>query len=165
VTNLPALPHPDRLAEEAHLGATLATLERRIDEVGNKEVQGFTTLDTVALHRAYVAMYENLKAARKQVYFGRLDYTPDGAAPESHYLGKHGFDDGGRIVVVDWRAPVARLFSRRRPGASEYDSPDGRVSVSLQLKRQYQVQGAELVSLHDEYDTRPLQTGPRRNDL
>jgi DNA helicase-2/ATP-dependent DNA helicase PcrA len=149
------------------LSATLATLERRIDEVGHKEIQGFNTWDTVALHRAYVSMYENLVAARKQVYFGRLDYTPDGAAePETHYLGKRGFDDGGRLVVVDWRAPMARLFSRRRPGASEYLSPDGRLGVTLHLKRQYQVQGMALVSLHDEYDTRPrAEAGPARPAL
>jgi DNA helicase-2/ATP-dependent DNA helicase PcrA len=153
-------PHPDRAAEEAHLSRTLATLERRIDEVGNTQVQGFTTWDTVALHRAYVSIYQNLLAARKQVYFGRLDYTQAGApAPETYYFGKLGFESAGKIVVVDWRAPVARLFSRRRPGAAGYDSPDGHVDVTLHLKRQYQVQGPELVSLHDEYDARP-QAGP-----
>jgi DNA helicase-2/ATP-dependent DNA helicase PcrA len=148
--------HPERRAEAAHLADTLAILEARIDEVGSFKVQGFTTHDTAALHRKYVEIYTSLKSARQQVYFGRLDFTPLGAAaPESHYLGKVGFDRNSRLVVLDWRAPVGRLFSRRRPGSAAYDSPDGRLHVDLHLKRHFRIEGQFLQSLQDEYDTRP----------
>lgn len=154
-------PHPELVAELAHLDRTYAILETRIEEVGNYKVQGFTTHDTAALHRKLVETYTTLKGARKQVYFGRLDFTPaDRPGPETYYFGKIGFERNSRIVVVDWRAPVARLYSRRRPGAFHYQSPDGRVNVALHLKRHYQIEQQTLHSLHDEYDARPAAARP-----
>ncbi len=148
--------HPERNAEGEHLRETLALLEERIAEIGGWKVQGFTTHDAAALHRVLVKAHEGLVTARKQVYFGRLDFTPAGAAgPETHYLGKIGFERGGRIVVVDWRAPVARLFARRRPGEAEYESPDGTVRVRLGLKRHLDVEQQALRGVYDEYDARP----------
>ncbi|MCC6189322.1 MAG: UvrD-helicase domain-containing protein [Anaerolineales bacterium] len=148
--------HPERPAETAHLAETLAILEARIAEVGSYKVQGFTTHDTAALHRKLVEMHLALKSARQQVFFGRLDFVPDGApAAETHYLGKVGFDRNSRLIVLDWRAPVGRLFSRRRPGPGQYASPDGRLSVTLRLKRHFNIEQQSLLSLHDEFDTRP----------
>ena len=158
-TSLP--PHPEAAAERDHLDRTLAILETRIEEIGSYKVQGFSTNDTVALHRKYVAIHSALKLARKQVYFGRLDFTPSGAAgPETWYFGKIGFERNNRIVVVDWRAPVARLFSRRRPGPFHYASPDGRQDINLHLKRHFAIEQQELLTLADEYDARPAAARP-----
>ena len=153
---MPAHDHPEYSVEDAHLRATLAKLEKRIDEIGQMEPQGPTAHDTAALFKQLRAMYDNLLIAREQVYFGRLDFAADSARKaETHYIGRVGFDHGGQIVVVDWRAPLARLFSRRRPGQAEYHSPDGRVSGHLHLKRHLHVQRQALLSLHDEFDARP----------
>ncbi|MCC7360164.1 MAG: AAA family ATPase [Anaerolineales bacterium] len=153
-TPLPA--HPEAAAERAHLDRTLARLETRIEEVGSYEIQGFSANDLAALYHHVSNTYALLKLARKQVYFGRLDFTPAGASgPETWYFGKLGFEHHNRIVVVDWRAPVARLFSRRRPGPFHYASPDGRQEVNLRLKRHFAIEQADLLSLADEYDARP----------
>jgi DNA helicase-2/ATP-dependent DNA helicase PcrA len=160
--------HPETTPEDQHLRRTLDTLEQRIEEIGTWEVMGYTTLDTVALQRHMVKVYKDLVTARKQVYFGRLDVMPAGKnEPESHYIGRIGFEQRGRIVVVDWRAPLARLFSRRRPGRAQYDSPDGRLTVDLQLKRQFKIQQETLREIFDEYDSRPtsLASGATRAGL
>ena len=130
--------HPEALSEDQHLRLALQKLEQRIDEVGTWDVKGFEGHEAAALQTQLVRTYDELVTARKQVYFGRLDLVPAGkSAPETHYIGRIGFDQRGKIVVVDWRAPLARLFSRRRPGRAQYDSPDGRLTVDLQLKRQF----------------------------
>lgn len=152
--------HPDLTAETEHLRSTLAVLEARIEEVGALEPHGPTAHDTDSLIRRLKQVYDNLILARKQVYFGRLDFAPSGASDddsdgETHYLGRIGFDQNGKIIVVDWRAPVARLFSRRRPGPIHYPSPDGVVNVQLQLKRHFNIRGQSLLNLQDEFDTRP----------
>jgi DNA helicase-2/ATP-dependent DNA helicase PcrA len=153
--------HPEYAAENAHLQATLADLEARIDEVGRIEPHGPTAHDTLSLYLQLRAIYDQLKIAREQVYFGRLDFAPASShSIETHYLGRIGFDRAGQIKVVDWRAPMARLFSRRRPGRAEYQSPEGRQSGELHLKRHLRVRGSALVSLHDEYDTRPDSAAP-----
>lgn len=149
--------HPDLTTEIEHLRATLAVLEARIEEVGTLEPHGPTAHDTDSLIRRLKQVYDNLLLARKQVYFGRLDFMPaSGAEGEAHYLGRIGFDQNGKIIVVDWRAPVARLFSRRRPGPTHYPSPDGDVHVQLQLKRHFNIRAQSLRNLHDEFDTRPI---------
>ncbi len=157
MTNTAAAPlHPDQPTEQTNLRDTHATLEARIEEIGRHNLQSFNEADFMALHRHRAALWESLKAARKQVYFGRLDFTPAGApGPETYYLGKIGFEDHSRIIVMDWRAPAARLYSHRRPGAFHYQSPAGRVDVNLHLKRHYQMEQDTLVNLFDEYDSRP----------
>ena len=148
--------HPEHPLEAEHLRATLAVLEQRRDEVGNYEATGPTAYDAAMLHRHLVRIYQALGLASRQVYFGRLDLRPAGMPDrETHYLGRIGVERGGQIVVVDWRAPLARLFSRRRPGRVSYLSPDGPATVELQLKRHFQVAEERLLGLHDEYDARP----------
>jgi len=156
-----APPHPEQPAELAHLRQTLETLEVRMDEVGHYPIQAVNEADFKALMRHFTEHWESLKAARQQVYFGRLDFTPAGApGPETYYLGKIGFESHNRIIVMDWRAPAARLYSHRRPGPFHYLSPDGRVDVDLHLKRGYRIEQQVLHSLFDEYDSRPAAATP-----
>src|SRR5262245_2299686 len=97
--------HPDLATEREHLNSTLAVLEARIEEVGNIEPHGATAYDTHVLLQSLRAVYRNLILARKQVYFGRLDIAPGGHVEDQiHYLGRIGFDQNGKILVVDWRA-------------------------------------------------------------
>jgi len=148
--------HPERPLEAEHLRATLAALEQRRDEVGQYEASGPTSYDAAMLHRHLVRVYNELGIASRQVYFGRLDLRPAGkSAVESHYLGRIGVERKGKLIVVDWRAPMARLFTRRRPGRVEFVSPDGPATVELQLKRHLKVSEHDLLGLHDEYDSRP----------
>jgi DNA helicase II / ATP-dependent DNA helicase PcrA len=161
-----ALSHPEAAAERAHLDQTLSILEASIADIGSYEIQGFTAADLAALHRRFSERYVALLLARKQVYFGRLDFTPaDRPGPETYYLGKIGFESGSRIIVMDWRAPAARLFSRRRPGAFHYHSPDGRMQVDLHLKRHFRIEQNALLSLADEYDARPGVARPQASAL
>src|SRR5262245_50173182 len=160
--------HPEFAAEGQHLHETMETLAQRIEEIGSWEAWGPTTEDAAMLHRHFVKVYQDLLTAQRQVYFGRLDLLPAGKMePESHYIGRIGFEQRGKIIVADWRAPLARLFTRRRPGPIQYDSPDGRQAVDLQLKRQFKIQEDTLGELFDEYDARPgtLAAGPSRTGL
>lgn len=151
-----ALAHPEAPAEEEHLRKTLTILDGRIEFVGSIDLYGPTAHDTASLHAQMVKVYRDLELARKNVYFGRLDLQSEGAVrPEFHYIGRIGFDERGKIVVVDWRAPVARLFSRRRPGPVSFEAPEGTRHADLQLKRHVILQEETLDSIFDEYDTRP----------
>jgi DNA helicase II / ATP-dependent DNA helicase PcrA len=148
--------HPENAAEAHKLQAVLAALEARREELGQMRPKGPTAHDTASLLEKLREMYRTLQSARQQVYFGRLDFIPAGKSrAETHYIGRIGFDKDHKIVVMDWRAPAARLFSRRRPGPASYDSPDGTANVVLELKRQLVVERHDLLGLFDEYDTRP----------
>ena len=55
----------------------------------------------------------DLSSARtaSPLFFGRLDFG-DGAEPVHHVGRRHVTDDAGEPMVLDWRAPLSRLFYR-----------------------------------------------------
>ena len=72
----------------------------------------------------------NLRVAVTEPYFGRLDFQETGkesAVPL--YIGKVGVEEEetGKLLVIDWRAPIASLFYSFTGGeeAAFYESPDG----------------------------------------
>src|SRR6185295_4079921 len=94
----PAPVHPEYDAEGQHLTASLQVLENRIEYIGNYQVTGANAHDIAALHRFLVQLYQSLKSARQQVYFGRLDVTLNGGLDETHYLGRVGLEQDNQIV-------------------------------------------------------------------
>ncbi|CAH1196259.1 DNA helicase IV [Paenibacillus allorhizoplanae] len=99
----------------------------------------------------------NLTKAIDEPYFGRLDFEETGTgSPSPLYIGKAGVEDErtGRLLVIDWRAPVASLFYSFTGGldAASYDSPDGIIDGLVYLKRNLVVRKQILQRVVDTYD-------------
>ncbi|MDR6549750.1 3'-5' exonuclease [Paenibacillus qinlingensis] len=99
----------------------------------------------------------NLSKAIDEPYFGRLDFEETGTgSPLPLYIGKAGVEDErtGRLLVIDWRAPVASLFYSFTGGldAASYDSPDGLINGLVYLKRNLVVRKQILQRVVDTYD-------------
>ena len=80
-----------------------------------------------------------LKRLVKSPYFGRIDFRERGeASAEPIYLGIASYreEDSDTFLVYDWRAPVSSLYYDYPPGPAEYETPAGKVSGELELKRQ-----------------------------
>lgn len=88
----------------------------------------------------------------QEPYFARFDFceTEDETA-EKYYIGIHTVTDplDGRIVIYDWRAPVASLYYEYEPGSAAYKAPGGEVTGDLLLKRRYVFKKGELKSFSD----------------
>lgn len=109
------------------------------------------TLDAIRQERKV-----RLAASEKEPYFGRLDFKEEGKnEPSPLYIGKSGVgeDNGHRLLVVDWRAPVSSLFYSFSGGSPEvaYDAPEGPVSGTVHLKRNLLVREGELQRVVDSY--------------
>ncbi|MCM1046599.1 MAG: hypothetical protein NC417_13930 [Candidatus Gastranaerophilales bacterium] len=92
------------------------------------------------------------KAALRQPYFGRIDYSEalkDGE--ERIYIGKHGvFKNRTEVVIVDWRAPVSSVYYENELGEGAYRLPDGTlIEIDLKQKRTYDVQEGKLQGFYD----------------
>ncbi|MBX6383112.1 MAG: AAA family ATPase [Microbispora sp.] len=75
------------------------------------------------------------------LFFGRLDHTARDDLPSTVYVGRrHVHDEGGRPLVIDWRAPVSRAFYQASPA-----DPMG-----VALRRRFGYQGGELTAYEDE---------------
>ena len=58
-------------------------------------------------YHGLVERLDELRVAELGLVFGRLDMV----GGECRYVGRVGLvDDGGRVLLVDWRAPMARPF-------------------------------------------------------
>lgn len=157
--------HPQAAQEQQHLTETLAIISSEIQKleaethVGAEEdrtvvvPQGLDSDEQVAMNllRAKVDMLHSLARSRRQAYFARLDFTPAGQPPQTHYIGRWGVLKTPEldVAVVDWRSPVANLYYSGQAGPMDYTAPDGRVTGELTLKRMLTVRGPRLEGVFD----------------
>ncbi len=95
---------------------------------------------------------ERLKQMRRSAYFGRIDFAENGeAAADKIYIGMYNLSDADtlEILVYDWRAPVAGMFYDFEIGPASYSCPAGLIEGQIRLKRQYRIEGAEIVYMFD----------------
>lgn len=93
-------------------------------------------------------------------YFGRIDFIPtDNTEEDAVYIGIHTFfDELERANLVhDWRAPIASMFYDFELGEASYQTPSGKISGVITLKRQYKIRESKMefmienaVNIHDE---------------
>jgi len=94
----------------------------------------------------------NLMAAKSKPYFARIDFTEKGKKEaDKLYIGKMSLirEEDQKLIIVDWRAPVANLYYEGRLGDASYDCPDGNIKGTLELKRQFSIDNGKLNDIFD----------------
>jgi hypothetical protein len=152
-------------AEREHLSESLEFLRLMREDVLSLRALGG---DPVSEEYLKADLYRRAEALRDipgtPLFFGRVDYSSGAAAPsdagssgagssgagspdggsfagEQFHIGRrHVHDQGGRAVVVDWRAPVSRPFYR----ASQTEP------MGLRRRRRFGFAGADLTAYEDE---------------
>ena len=84
-------------------------------------------------------------------YFARIDYAMTGETPVPCYIGITTLmdEDTARVRIFDWRAPISSLFYDSEPGPVQYMSPNGLIHGKMTMKRQFRLDGGELVLMFD----------------
>lgn len=103
-------------------------------------------------HARKLQQWKNMQRLLPSPYFGRIDFHEEGqSAEEQVYIGVSSFvdTDGLSFVVYDWRTPIASLYYDYPPGKAAFDTPGGRISGTMSLKRQYQIRNGQLQHLFD----------------
>jgi DNA helicase II / ATP-dependent DNA helicase PcrA len=77
-------------------------------------------------------------------YFGRIDFTTTECSPI--YIGIYTFfDETIRTnLIYDWRAPISSMFYDFELGEAWYETPSGRVTGEIVLKRQYRIRDGQM---------------------
>lgn len=86
-----------------------------------------------------IKLYERLL---ESAYFARIDFcTETKEWWEEVYIGRGTLfhDKDEKILIYDWRSPIASLFYRFEMGHAYYDAPGGRITGDISLKRQYEI--------------------------
>lgn len=150
--------------EQGHLDETLAVIvsekEKLEAETGAKAdehrvitVEGGDPDEVVRLNhlRFCLDTMHRLYLSQRQAYFAHLDYNDSMDGAQSVYIGRWGVmkTPENEIVVADWRAPIANLYYSGQVGRVDYETPEGRLSAELTLKRLLSVSGGKLLSAQD----------------
>lgn len=159
--------HPEYAQEHAHLQRALETLASRLEALAQADLMTAYDNAAEALLMQYRAEYRALKSVSDSPYFARVDFAPHDPSTTLRagagrtltcYVGKKGFEHADD-AVIDWRAPLAALFYRGKPGEASYTGPAGAVHGRLQLKRNLDIQARELVTIADDFDVREMRPG------
>lgn len=121
--------------------------ERRLQTTGADEWSTYRLRAFFADHRW------PSRDPRSSPYFGRIDLASDEQPCEQLYIGHEGLDLG-EWQVIDWRAPVARLFYSGTAAQQSYLAPEGTISGHLLLKRRFRIENGKLLDIADEVDRR-----------
>ena len=85
-------------------------------------------------------MQDRTEKLKDSPYFARIDFHRDSdTEPEVFYIGRFAFSHDGKLLVSDWRAPVASMFYDCELGPAAYDAPMGKIEGELVRKRQFKI--------------------------
>jgi DNA helicase-2/ATP-dependent DNA helicase PcrA len=168
---MPAINHPDYKEELERCNYTLGYVNKSLESTLQKKGNVDSTLERARKHfnaensQDYIDIIvntllagsmdvklRNLMAAKSKPYFARIDFIEKGKPmPEKLYIGKMSLirEEDQRLIIVDWRAPVANLYYEGRLGDAAYDCPDGKIEGTLELKRQISIEKGELKEIFD----------------
>ena len=91
------------------------------------------------------------RRAQHSPYFGRVDFSENGAPARELYIGRGGLydDEAGTPVVIDWRTPIANLYYDSQLGDTQYVSQGVSYPGVLELKRTYSISDGRLQDYYD----------------
>lgn len=137
-----AIDHPEYDQEKQHLDNTILYLYRELERLKEPiSVQAADNRAAQSARRIMVSRSNDLKEARRQPYFGRVDWQPVGTqTPDEFYIGKWTLPDAG---IYSWAENmVADLY---------YTQATRRERGDLLLKRTFEIEEDTLSAIRDEY--------------
>ncbi|WP_088841039.1 RNA polymerase recycling motor HelD [Listeria sp. ILCC797] len=86
-------------------------------------------------------------------YFARIDICDEETPREKIYIGiGSALDESDQFLVYDWRAPISSVYYDGQIGKSTYETPEGKLTVDVLLKRQFKIKNGRLESMFDTND-------------
>lgn len=163
--------HPDYVTEINRLSYTLNYLTKynksvtqnkaKIDKAVDYSITHYNSDNAEQYNELLIntsmqkSLDQKLKALNKSLmkpYFARVDFAEDGSnKTQQLYIGKVSLlrENDQEPIIVDWRAPAATLYYEGRLGDASFNSPDGKVSGKIKLKRQFTIEKAKLKEIYD----------------
>jgi DNA helicase IV len=140
----PAEEHPDLRPEQKHIDDSYAALERMRNRAVGIQNMGFMGVVYADGLTADKELFEiraqnrvlELTDTSTPLCFGRLDHKTE----DRHYIGRRHVEADGRILVTDWRAPVATPFYRATVANT----------MGIALRRRFILSGRTLLDIFDE---------------
>jgi len=164
--------HPEFEQETNRLTSTVAYMKKMIDLIvenrqGQREEirQAFIDLDFLDSSQSYISIlvttqlleygkehFYQLNRGLKKPYFARIDFKQaETQDVKRYYIGKVSLltKEDQEPLILDWRSPIASIYYEGRLGTVDYQTPTGKISGELSLKRQFTVEEGQLLDIRD----------------
>ncbi|WP_099223815.1 RNA polymerase recycling motor HelD [Listeria costaricensis] len=94
-----------------------------------------------------LAVFDKMK---NSPYFARIDVEDEEGECEQVYIGISSLlDEEDQFLIYDWRAPISSVYYDGQKGLSTYQTPDGKLTVDVSLKRQFLIKKAIIQAMFD----------------
>lgn len=103
--------------------------------------------ERLAIYEFTESKIAKLRGILDTPYFARIDFCfNEDDHIEQIYIGRHSLkkENAYKLLIHDWRSPVASVFYRFAPGDAFYDAPVGRIEGKLLVKRQFEIKNGHL---------------------
>ncbi|WP_088068908.1 HelD family protein [Gottfriedia luciferensis] len=141
--------------ELKYLDTILEEMERQLTKLESIPVYSGSDVTEQVLEGIRETNRRNLRIAKNEPYFGRMDFQEDDKESVPIYIGKIGLSDQATEdpMVIDWRAPIASMFYSFTGGDDHtyYESPEGIIEGLIHLKRNIVIRKKILQRVVDTY--------------
>jgi DNA helicase-2/ATP-dependent DNA helicase PcrA len=127
---------PDDIAE------TAASIKQQAELLSERE----------RTHSQLDQQLKTLARLKDSPYFGRIDFWESGEkSAEKIYLGISSFMDekDEDFLIYDWRAPISSLYYDYSPGPALYETPEGTIKGTMELKRQFIIKDSRIKGMFE----------------
>ncbi|MGX4668050.1 RNA polymerase recycling motor HelD [Cerasibacillus sp. JNUCC 74] len=130
------LDEPDDVIE------TEASIKQQAELLAQKET----------IHGGLSRELKTLKKLEDSPYFGRVDFKEDNQGEiDKLYIGVASLKDANEenFLIYDWRAPISSLYYDYGLGQASYQTPEGKITGEISLKRQFIIRHGEIKAMFD----------------
>lgn len=93
-----------------------------------------------------VEVRDKVAKLKDSPYFARIDFrTEPAGVVDIFYIGLFAFRHDNKLLISDWRSPVASMFYDCEVGSAGYNAPVGRIDGELTRKRQFKIKNGRMV--------------------
>ena len=92
-----------------------------------------------------VTVRDKIAKLKESPYFARIDFrTEPSDEVDTHYIGRFAFNHDNRLLISDWRSPLASMFYDYEVGPATYAAPVGEICGELTRKRQVKIKNGVM---------------------
>ncbi|MGG2027696.1 UvrD-helicase domain-containing protein [Gottfriedia sp. S16(2024)] len=141
--------------ELQYLNTILSEMERQLTKLEGIPVYTGSDVTEQVLEGIRETNRRNLRLAKNEPYFGRMDFQEEHKESVPVYIGKVGISEQAteNPLIIDWRAPIASMFYSFTGGdeLAYYESPEGIIEGIIYLKRNIVIRKKNLQRVVDTY--------------
>lgn len=92
-----------------------------------------------------VGVRDKIARLKDSPYFARIDFRLDTSSEaDIFYIGLFAFNHDNKLLISDWRSPVASMFYDCEVGRAGYTAPIGKIDGEMTRKRQFKIKDGRM---------------------